>query len=182
MRNLLLAIVIVALGVPMLSGCGDDDGPICDDPAFEQDSEGHWKFGPVWSVGCREFLDYAANHEWEQISVTTLNAKGEEIAVSDPAAYGAPLHIMITPNSIIDLGSPTSDGATYQYDLLSQPVPEGVHPSMWDPLGDFVGIIGERWHPGKLELVKINDETTPSEMSLIDHQPRLCIRKMKPIL
>lgn len=178
----LYAILILLVGMPTLTGCNDDDEFICGDPAFVKDSEGRWKFGPVASVGCRHFLDYAANHEWEQVSITTLNAKGEEVAVSDPAAYGDPLHIMITPNSIIDLGSDTSDGATYQYDLLKQPIPEGVLVSQWDPLNDFVGIIGGRWHPGLLYLTKIDGEPVPTEMSLIDYYPKVCIRKMKPIL
>ncbi len=170
-------------GLPLISGCSnDDDGTWCSDPAFVQDSEGRWVFGPVCSVGCRHFMEYAVNHEWQQVSVTTLNSKGEEVAIPDPSAYGDPLHILITPNSIIDLGSSSTGGVTYQYDIYHQPIPEGVLIETWDPLNACVDVIGERWHPGKLELDKVGDNIFPTEMSLIDYYPRLCIRRMKPIL
>jgi len=168
--------------MPWIMSCNDDDsdGPLCSDSVFVKDNDGRWKFGPVASIGCRNFMEFAANHEWEQTSITTINDNGEEIAVADPMKYGAPLHIMITPNAIIDLDAESTEAGTYHYDFFHQSIPEGVLIESWDPLNTWVETIGDRWHPGKLSLDMANGIAVPSEMSLIDYQPTLCIRKMKP--
>ncbi len=180
MKCTTLAFIIIAVSSLLLTtGCNDNEDTILvKDPTYVKDAQNRWLFGPVASIGCRDFIDYVTNHEWEQVSITTLNSIGEEISVSDPENYGEPLHIFISSNSITDINNPTY---SYQFDFYSNPIPDGVQIETWDPLNTFVGIIGNRWNPGKMVIEDVGGNIFATEMSLIDYYPRTCIRKMKLI-